>query len=392
MIEQGFDTFLLTTFCFPFELQPFVVKMTSTQKIAGINCRKLVLHLDVNDTVFIGDSITKQVTPEAALNEYLVDVAWGKVDETGAWTCDSSRLHEKPPDEESLSYYRYAQAKYRGKPRHQFKAHIRRFTEEEIGKPFRCFYEQMIESLKFPGDLKFTNNVELPSFKDREGVLYHCIVPSFYKLVDYLIESRNHFSIIFRTFGGDGQIALQAASDFLKGRCVNNPQGTHTNNFCRAPVQSPKLEVNFSTGEITHSSDQICLKFPGDVVYSNLQDIYTYLSQSSGIQLVTDDYEWWKAQDFSSSAAKPLLIDPCDDSVHHIIFDDNFRPWEPEDSIVNVLLAKEGSFYSVNPAAFDDICVVKADLYQSICNRNYFIDKIELCERNYSKFLLERKN
>lgn len=40
--------------------------------------RKLVLHLDVNNTVFIGDSITKQVTPESALNEYLVDVVWGK--------------------------------------------------------------------------------------------------------------------------------------------------------------------------------------------------------------------------------------------------------------------------------------------------------------------------
>ena len=366
--------------------------MTSTHRAGEKYCRKLVLHLDVNDTVFIGDSITKQVTPEAALNEYLVDVAWGRVDESGNWICHSNSLYEKPPDDESVSYYRYAQAKYRGKPRHQFKAHIRRFTEEEIGKPFRRFYEQMIQALQFPWDLKCTNNVELPSFKDREGVLYHCIVPSFYRLLDYLIESRREFSIIFRTFGGDGQIALQAARDFIEGKCAKNPQGTHTGNFCKDLVENPKLKVNFSTGEITRSSDQICLKFPGDAPHSNLRDIYTYFSHTNGIQLLTDDYEWWKAENFRSSAAKPLLIDLLDDSVHHIMFDDNFRPWEAEDSIINVLLAKEGSFYTVNPAEFDDICVVKADLYHSICNQNYFIDKIEMCERNYSKFLLEKKN
>ena len=353
---------------------------------AEINYRKVVLHLDVNDTVFIGDSITKQVTPEGALNEYLVNVAWGQVDETGAWKCYSNSLYEKPPDSESVSYYSYAQAKFRGKPRDQFKAHIRRFTEEEIGKPFRHFYEQMIEALQFPGDVKLCNNVELPFFKDKEGVAYHCIVPSFYKLLDYLIESNREFSIVFRTFGGDGQTVLQAARDFIRGRCAKNPQGSHENN-----VQSSEIDVIFSAREIKRSRDQICLKIPGDVVYSNLQDIYTYLSHSTGIQLITDDYSWWKAQNFSSTAAKPLLIDPCDESVHHIMFDDNFRSWEPEDSIVDVLIAKEGSFYSVDPTPFDNICVVKADLYQSICNRNYFIDKIGLCERNYHTFVSEQK-
>ena len=87
-----------------------------------------------------------------------------------------------------------------------------------------------------------------------------------------------------------------------------------------------------------------------------------------------------------------MLVDPTDDSVHHIMFDDNFRPWEPENSIVNTLQAKDEGFVSVDPASFEDVCVVKADLYQSICNRNYFIEKIRLCERNYSKFIAGSKN
>lgn len=69
------------------------------------------------------------------------------------------------------------------------------------------------------------------------------------------------------------------------------------------------------------------------------------------------------------------------------MFDDNFRPWEPEDSIVNVLTAKDKQFCSVDPEMFANVCVVKTDLYQSICNENYFIDKIDLCERNYQKFV-----
>lgn len=72
------------------------------------------------------------------------------------------------------------------------------------------------------------------------------------------------------------------------------------------------------------------------------------------------------------------------------MLDDNFRPWEPADSIINLLLAKERGFTSVDPATFDNVCVFKTDLYQSICNRNYLIDKIELCERNYNKMISEK--
>ena len=353
--------------------------------------RKLVLHLDVNNTVFIGDSITKQVTPESALNEYLVDVVWGKLDTTGSWKSADNSLHDKPPDQEAISYYRFAQSKYNGKPRKHFKTHIRNFTEEEIGKPFRSFYSQMLTALEFPGDLKCSNG-ELPSFKDNSGKSYHCIVPSFYKLLDHLFKSGREFAIVFRTFGGDGQIVLKAARDFIDEMILKNPQHHQTSVSSGKLVDSSSFGLKFTTGTVTQSNDHISLEFPGEVTLSNSWDIYTYFSHSTGIQLVVDDYSWWKAQDFCSTAAKPLLIDPCDESVHHIMFDDNFRPWEPEDSIVNVLAVKDKQFCTVDPAIFDNMCVVKADLYQSICNENYFVDKIEACERNYQKFVLESEN
>ena len=354
--------------------------------------RKLVLHLDVNKAIFIGDSITKSLTPERALNEYLTDVAWGEVGQCGEWIGDHSTLYERQPKENMVSYYRYAQAKYSGQPRSEFKGHIRKFTEEEVGQPFRQFYENMMDALKFPGNIRSWKGNDLPSFADQKGIQHHCIVPSFYKLLDHLIESKREFAIVFRTFGGDGQVVLQATKDYLDGRnafvCAGEPQQSHVSGD---PVDNSTHMVNFTAGKVMRSSNQITLKCPEDhLVLSNFYDIYKYFSQTHGVKLFVDDYEWWKSQHFHSLAAKPLFIDLGDKSVHHIMLDDNFRPWEPADSIINLLLAKERSFTSVDPATFDNVCVFKTDLCQSICNRNYLIDKIELCERNYNKMISEK--
>lgn len=353
--------------------------------------RKLVLHLDVNNAIFIGDSITKSVTPERALNEYLTDVAWGQVGQSGEWIGNHSTLYERPPKENMVSYFRYAQAKYNGQPRSEFKGHIRKFTEE-VGKPFRPFYDNMMDALKFPGNIRGWNGNGLPSFADQKGIHRHCIVPSFYKLLDHLIEGKREFAIVFRTFGGDGQVVLQATKDYFDGRNTivhsGYPQESHVSGDS---VENSTHVVNFTAGKVMRSSNQITLKCPEDhLVLSNYYDIYKYFSKTQGVKLFVDDYGWWKSQQFHSLAAKPLFIDLGDKSVHHIMLDDNFHPWEPADSIINLLLAKEGSFTSVDPATFDDVCAFKADLYQSICNRNYLTDKIELCERNYTKMISEK--
>lgn len=360
---------------------------------AGPNhSRKLVLHLDVNNTVFIGDSITKSVTPEETLNEYLSENAWGTIDEGGNWK-SAGEMCVKPPDDKMISYYKFAEAKYQGKPRSEFKKHVRSFTDNEMFRPFRKFYDQMIGALEFPGDIKTANGVQLPSFKDKQGVPCHKIVPSFYELLGNLCKSKRDFAIIYRAFGSDGQAVLQVTKDLLsEGRVAFfDPVDTTGSGD---PVGNQGHEVLFTNGTIMRSNGQITVKCPeNNRKLTNLSDIYKYFSQANGIKLFVEDYDWWKSQNFHSSAGKPLLVDPNDDSVHHIMFDDNFRPWEPEDSIVNTLEAtKDGSFVSVDPASFEDVCVVKADLYQSICNRNYFIEKIRLCERNYSKFIAGSKN
>ena len=339
--------------------------------------RKLVLHLDVNNTVLIGDSRTKQVTLSAALNEYLVDVAWGRLEGNDDWKMYSVTLSEKPPTASCglLSYYRFAEAKYIAESRDVFKSHIRKFTEEKRGKPFKCYHDQMLTALTFPGKVDGRNTASLPAVKESDGLAYHRIVPSFYKLLHHLHATDRDFAIAFRTFGIDGNVALQATKDFLAGGHVS---------------AAKTCAVDMSPGVISRSSHQVSLKLSGDSICQNLNDIYTYFSQLHCVKLFVDDYSWWKTQGYHSKAGKPLLIDLSDTSVHHVMFDDNFRSWEPKDSIVDLRVAKEGNFTCSDPEMLEDICIVKADLFQSICNQNYFIDKVQLCERNYSRLLAEK--
>lgn len=44
--------------------------------------RKLILHIDLNNTILVSDAVTKQ-DPSAALNYYLSTVTWGKLGHTG---------------------------------------------------------------------------------------------------------------------------------------------------------------------------------------------------------------------------------------------------------------------------------------------------------------------
>lgn len=58
-----------------------------------------------------------------------------------------------------------------------------------------------------------------------------------------------------------------------------------------------------------------------------------------------------------------MLINFIDELVYYIMFDDNFRFWEFEDSIINFLLVEGGNFNSVDLVRFEDVCVVKVDFY-----------------------------
>ena len=345
--------------------------------MATTSKRKLVLHMDVNNTVLIGDTLTNQTSLEDVLNEYISGVIWGREDKDGKWRAIDYCLHAKSTDDDATSYYEFAQASFAraGQPRSAFKEHIRTFCDQEAGKPFRKYYVEMQEQLRFvctPGN----SSCDALVLRDSRGTAYHRIVPSFFRLLSNLIEEHRDFSIIFRTFGGDGSVVLEATKLFLGGAhpCF--------------PTLCSGLKVDSKIGVIKRSSSSISLSIPDKVNSSSSREIYDYLTGTSGVQLIVDDFLWWKKSGFQHFAGKPLLLDTTDVDAHHIMFDDNIRMWDPQNSIVDVQFADHQAkhiFKTVEPDKWDNIFIVKADLHQSVCNDNYFMEKVRECEQNYSK-------
>ena len=345
-----------------------------------ISKRKLVLHMDVNNTILIGDSVTEQISLEEILNEHIAEVAWGSVEENGSWKAHSNCLSSKPPGPHMISYYTFAEESFSsaGRLRADFKKHIRKFTEEVAGKPFRIHFEQMQERLKFRVENDQGGIDDVFSLKDSVGDVYQRIVPSFFELLHSLCESQRDFTVIFRTFGRDGEVVMKGTAQFFKGLHPSFPMPPYD------------CEVSVEPGTITRSNGAISLMVPNKVTTSDLRGIYNYFSESRGIRLFVDDYSWWKEQGFLHSAGKPLLLDLQDKTVQHIMFDDNIRIWDPDNSIVDVQTCSSDdkhTFLRADPGTFENMCVVKCDLYESICNKSYFIEKVQECEQRYQKFL-----
>lgn len=121
----------------------------------------------------------------------------------------------------------------------------------------------------------------------------------------------------------------------------------------------------------------------------NESDIYKFLCDSKGILGFKDDFPYWQMNNYHHTCSKPLWIDPQDTEHMHIFFDDNYRP-KTEDSIVDVR-EKDGSggWRSVVDDAletYDDMSLVQVDLLDAIANDNYYVQKVQQCERRYEEW------
>ena len=84
-----------------------------------------------------------------------------------------------------------------------------------------------------------------------------------------------------------------------------------------------------------------------------------------------------------------MWLDHTHPNVHHIFFDDNIRTLDI-DSIVDLRVIQKGRGKSLNSKEmpkFDNVFLIQADLLEATQNLDYFIDKVQLCESNYSKYV-----
>ncbi|XP_004565521.2 uncharacterized protein si:dkey-32e6.3 [Maylandia zebra] len=322
--------------------------------------KRLVLHVDLNNTILVSDAVTCQGTL-AALDYFLTTVTWGKKNKHGTWEWLSDSPSLLPPCSEAVSYYS------------QF-GRIPGFTSG-AGRRFRKVLDEHLDLLCWPDGVKADRDL---SVKGEDGRLYHWILPSFFQLLRDLSQEGREFAILFRTFGTDLPRVLKAVSRALDGAHPLFPD-----------LPQLKLSVAVTPGKIRCSKKGIVLNRAEERVSSRdgERGLYEYFSSVQGLGGFQDHYDWWVANSFSIRGGKPMWVDPFDKHVQHIFIDDNIRQ-NDEDTIVNpkVFLDPGGSDTRIAcTAELYDIALIQTDLLQAISDPSYFTQRVHICLENYEK-------
>lgn len=241
------------------------------------------------------------------------------------------------------------------------------------------------------------------------GRYYHYLMPSFVKLIYDLHAAGRQFAVVVRTYGLDAGNVLTSAEHVIAG---NHPQ---------FPGSLP-IRVRTNPGRIRrHPGERIICEPPNDLLVSTNGtadesdtqpsaataidtdgDIYRMLSEFDGVSGFMDDFRYWQDHDYCHLAGKPLWIDPLDESVQHIFFDDNIRVSD-NDSIVDVRMFDDDedcdrsnrqrtcrSLALSEISSLENVCLVQANLLECTSDVDYFKRKVEECEVNYSIWLKAR--
>lgn len=347
--------------------------------------RKLVLHFDLRNTVLVADTVTK-IKVEQALNTYLTGVTWGRETPGGEWEWLSDVPSLTAPHPKAITYYKHLEKQFVRIPsdRGLLRQVTGDFTQVRLGERFLPYFENHLKLLEWEHGMGHDPLFTMMGANQR---YYHYILPSFFNLINHLNKFNRDFTVIFRTYGMDAPSVLACTELFT--------QGLHP-----AFPEIIKLSVESNPGKILRRKSAIELfDSHGTMGLTSESAIYKHIGNRTGICAYVDDFHYWQDHNYHFSAGKPLWINLDDDSVHHIMFDDNIRAYD-DDNIVNVRLCRtensHGNFFSTLPLShenkFEDIFLVQADLLESIANENYFIEKIAKCENNLDELLQHRGN
>ena len=369
-----------TRLCALFHRQSSLHKMSN-----AVKRRKLILHFDVNKTMVPVDTATSE-NVEAALNVYLSGLAWGK-DNQGVWE-SSQELSPKPSDKNDVSFYKFEERRLLRQvteDRSTFRYHLTSFTDRPQGSNFKPYLNTLLEKLQWKGhyDENLHKGLTIPGHRYPR---YHFLLPSFIKLLRVLVETGREFAIIFRTFGNDVARVLAALRSALSGAmssCINMKPYVEL-------VSENVLTLQRDCNELFYLSYD---KSAEPSFTGNENDMYSYFSSASGISAILDDVHLWYKNKFHPTHGKPLWIDLDDFETQHIFFDDNIRPGS-DDSIVDLRLRENsqglGKFRAVERAEeyeFVDANLAQVNFVEAIMNEDYFVDKLRVCEENYSAIL-----
>ncbi|GFN97435.1 hypothetical protein PoB_002394100 [Plakobranchus ocellatus] len=354
--------------------------------------RKLIIHLDIRNTILVADSITN-VSVEEALNSFLTSVTWGS-EENSQWTWFSNIPSLKSPQPGLKTYYKYLEAKLVKNPQDRVNLRLQTgdFAHTSLGRIFQKDFKIHLARLAWQFDT-CTSRDKVLTMSGRDGTPYHYILPGVYKLLHHLTAMRRDFAVVIRTYGRDGPNVMSSLNYGLLG---NHPA-------FKTPL---RLKVHKTPGIIkrkgSNSFELQTYKARDGTGSGNCseihqlltheRDMYRMMCATQGISGYVDDFYHWQGNGYIHTAGKPLWLDTSDTRHHHIFFDDNFRA-DDEDSIVDVRVFNKDNGHEARSlglsevALLENACLVQADLLESIADEDYFLRMVRECEQKYTHLL-----
>ena len=355
----------------------------------------LVLHLDINETILIGDEAGGDSTADC-LNKILAKASFVRMPggppydyertsyfEPTAWwdgtpiLDDYSNNLRKPPPalhtdwdwpEGCCPYYRT-----------KFKRRAKTFVSHH-GSIYKDLYDRMEKILHAD---EVGENAARIGDDESLGCNSHFIPALFETIKSLSGESSRSYTIVFRTMGSDLPVVANVINNFAAGRHPSYPD------FCDDRLHlGPKSLVQGRWKEVGHGRHVYQLWRDGRVLASGDSEVVDFL-HSTTICGIQDDYGFWKKNNYEPWSGKPVWI-PSDRRYHHLLFDDNIYNLE---SYGIASIRRQNSDDSFDTLTSRDILqnhgvhLVRVPTLKPMLNPHWFLEMIAAAQTKYYQTL-----
>ena len=407
--------------------------------------RYLILHFDLNKTILPHDPYDQLDSIEIFVSDMISTRAWGEVTfndegqedaeaqepqepqeltpeqeaqkyQNSTWTLKSKELTLDGP-EGLMSSKQYLDKKF---PRahassdEEMEKQVNPISKLEFfeneGAFFKPVYEKLLKSIKLPANSVNTADIDENVMQCYDNKRYH-IIPAFFKTMLYLKKRKRDFSIVFRTHGRELGRVIEEFNNFCEGKhpAFNGEAGTHLVKFDGSKPGSKDYRIqgrqtgmffrfsphitdirflmNTLEREKCENHDQLIEHYGGQIEEGTINLFEDSIEEQYAVMIDTlrrlnamaiqdDFWAYWNNQK-SNDLGKVLLIDQNDFSVQNIFFDDLAVPGPNSNVDVRDLATGE----KIPEKKYRDKYVVRADIFQAFQEHDYFIKKIDECEK-----------
>jgi len=337
----------------------------------------LVIHLDINETILIGDNAGGD-TSEESLHKILAKSAFVRIPDASVpleeqepkYWWDGSLIQESYSLEDSVpslftgwSWPEGCCPYYRTK----YKEHAKRFANYH-GSIYKETYSKLKEAISW------TSHGDHDIFQ-KHDVLHH-LLPALFQTLEALSSLDRPYSIVFRTMGSDLSDIASAVNVFASGGHPAYPS-------FRDPslvLPSDQLYVG-RWKEGSNFNDAVYQLWQGDSLLANDDQEALDILHQNKIVGIQDDYHFWNKNNYAPWSGKPVWKLSGQQSFHHVLFDDNIHNLD-DDSIACIRhQCEDGTFVSLSGAEVlmeQGIHLVRVPTVDVVLDANWFVSKLGL--------------